>query len=196
LPSTLAGWIPFSLIIAGVTLRMRWGMLIGTVYAYVWLLLQIRQWWIPYLLGRTRLHDDFSWYHDHGYAETLKVPAPIGERPCKTHGLFRAGAREKAGASECARRVRDRCCADCREGLDETKLHVVSIAPLIANALAELLTAASCTGTAGMAERRRELRSRREEHVTCCKNCSSASWELLSQLRLKRGLRCTRSIAR
>jgi hypothetical protein len=58
LPSTLAGWIPFSLIIAGVTLRMRRGMLIGTVYAYVWLLLQIRQWWIPYLLGRTRLHDE------------------------------------------------------------------------------------------------------------------------------------------
>lgn len=40
-----------------------------------------------------------------------------------------------------------------------TKLHVVSIAPLIANALAELLTAASCTGTAAMAERRRAGRS-------------------------------------
>ena len=25
-------------------------------------------------------HDDFTWHHDHGYAETLKVLAPIGER--------------------------------------------------------------------------------------------------------------------
>jgi len=81
LPSTLAAWIPFSLIMLAFAFRLRWGMLIGTVYAYVWLLLQIRQWWIPYLFGRTRLHRDFTWYHEHGYAETLKVLPPIGERP-------------------------------------------------------------------------------------------------------------------
>jgi hypothetical protein len=62
-------------------LRIRWGMLVGTVYAYVWLLLQIRQWWIPYLFGPTALHADFGWYYEHGYTETLKVLPPIGDRP-------------------------------------------------------------------------------------------------------------------
>ena len=51
LPSTLSGWIPFFLIMLAFAFRMRWGMLVGTVYTYVWLLLQIRQWWIPYLFG-------------------------------------------------------------------------------------------------------------------------------------------------
>ena len=46
-----------------------------------------------------------------------------------------------------------------------TKLHVVSIAPLIANALAELLTGDSCTSTGGTAERRREAGSRVGEHA-------------------------------
>jgi hypothetical protein len=35
-------------------------------------------------------HDDFTWYHDHGYAETLKVLAPIGERRPPAHGLATA----------------------------------------------------------------------------------------------------------
>jgi hypothetical protein len=56
-------------------------MLVGTVYTYVWLLLQIRQWWIPYLLGPTALHRDLAWYYQHGYAETVKVLPPIGDRP-------------------------------------------------------------------------------------------------------------------
>jgi hypothetical protein len=81
LPSTLAGWIPFLLIMSAFALRVRWGMLVGTIYSYVWLLLQIRQWWIPYLFGPTALHRDFSWYYEHGYTETLKILPPIGDHP-------------------------------------------------------------------------------------------------------------------
>ena len=81
LPSTLAAWIPFLLIMLTFVYRIRWGMVAGTVYTYVWLLLQIRQWWIPYLFGPTPLHRDFSWYYEHGYAETLKVLPPIGDHP-------------------------------------------------------------------------------------------------------------------
>jgi len=81
LPSTLSGWIPFLLIMLAFAFRVRWGMLAGTIYTYVWLLLQIRQWWIPYLFGPTRLHRNFSWYYEHGYTETLKVLPPIGDHP-------------------------------------------------------------------------------------------------------------------
>jgi hypothetical protein len=81
LRSTLAGWIPFLLIMSAFALRLRWAMLVGIVYAYVWLLLQIRQWWILYLFGPTSLHRDFSWYYAHGYAETIKVLPPIADHP-------------------------------------------------------------------------------------------------------------------
>lgn len=81
LPSTLAGWIPFLLIMSAFALRWRWGMLVGSAYSYVWLLLQIRQWWIPYLFGTTVLHRDFGWYYEHGYTETLKVLPSIADRP-------------------------------------------------------------------------------------------------------------------
>jgi hypothetical protein len=81
LPSTLAAWIPFLLIMLTFVYRIRWGMVAGTVYTYVWLLLQIRQWWIPYLFGPTPLHRDFSWYYEHGYTETVKVLPPIGNHP-------------------------------------------------------------------------------------------------------------------
>jgi hypothetical protein len=66
LPSTLAAWIPFLLIMLTFAYRISWGMVAGTIYTYVWLLLQIRQWWIPYLFGPTPLHRDFSWYYEHG----------------------------------------------------------------------------------------------------------------------------------
>jgi hypothetical protein len=56
-------------------------MLIGVVHSYVWLLLQVRQWWIPYLLGPTPIHKDLSWYTEHGYAATIKFLPTIGDRP-------------------------------------------------------------------------------------------------------------------
>ena len=81
LPSTLAGWIPFLATMAVFALRLRWARLVGTVCACVGQLLQIRQLWVPYFFGSTRLHRDFSWYYEHGYAETLKVLPQFADRP-------------------------------------------------------------------------------------------------------------------
>jgi hypothetical protein len=81
LPSTLAGVVPFTVYAATFALRIRWLMVIGMVHSYVWLALQIRQWWIPYLFGPTALHRDFEWYAAHGYDPTLQVLPSIAERP-------------------------------------------------------------------------------------------------------------------
>ena len=81
LPSTLAGVIPFAIYMVAFGFGVRWLMLIGTVHSYVWLLLQVRQWWVPYLLGPTPIHRDFSWYTEHGYSATIKVLPTIGDRP-------------------------------------------------------------------------------------------------------------------
>jgi hypothetical protein len=103
---------------------MRWGMLIGTVYAYVWLLLQIRQSWIPYLLGHTRLHDDFTWYHDHGYAETLKVLALIGECRPPARGLATALS---AGDSNGDNRLLQDLAADIRRIVSTEELRMMAV---------------------------------------------------------------------
>jgi hypothetical protein len=80
LPSTLVGVIPFSIYLIAFRKRIPWLMLIGVVHSYVWLGLQVRQWWIPYLFGPTPIHQDFSWYADHGYSETLKFLPAVGNR--------------------------------------------------------------------------------------------------------------------
>ena len=51
------------------------------MHSYIWLLLQVRQWWIPYLLGPTPIHKDFRWYTEHGYSETIKFLPAIADRP-------------------------------------------------------------------------------------------------------------------
>jgi hypothetical protein len=81
LPSTLVGVIPFSVYAVGFWFGIRWLMLVGTVHAYVWLLLQLRQWWVPYLFGPTFLHRSFGWYREGGYDETVRFLPRIGERP-------------------------------------------------------------------------------------------------------------------
>ena len=81
LPSTLAGVIPFAIYMLAFARGARWLMLIGVVHSYVWLLLQVRQWWVPYLLGPTPIHKDFSWYTEHGYAATMKFLPAIDDRP-------------------------------------------------------------------------------------------------------------------
>ncbi|ACZ40584.1 hypothetical protein [Sphaerobacter thermophilus] len=81
LASTLSGVIPFSIIALGFALRIPLLMLVGTVYSYVWLLLQIRQWWIPYLFGSTPLHRAFDWYTAHGYDQTVRFLPVIEGRP-------------------------------------------------------------------------------------------------------------------
>jgi hypothetical protein len=72
LPSTLAALIPFGVYATAFALGVRWLMLVGTVHSYVWLALQIRQWWIPYLFGPTALHRDFGWYFANGYDRTTR----------------------------------------------------------------------------------------------------------------------------
>ena len=68
LPSTLMAVIPFGMVLLGLRLeRGRW-IYAGWIWSMVWLLLQIRQWWLPYLFGPTFLHENFAWYFQHGYA--------------------------------------------------------------------------------------------------------------------------------
>ncbi|MGZ3271901.1 MAG: hypothetical protein ACXU71_13130 [Croceibacterium sp.] len=81
LPSTLAALIPFGVYATAFALGVRWLMLVGTVHSYVWLALQIRQWWIPYLFGPTALHRDFGWYFANGYDRTIKILPEIDDRP-------------------------------------------------------------------------------------------------------------------
>lgn len=81
LPSTLAGVVPFVVYMLAFATGTRWLMLIGVVHSYIWLLLQVRQWWIPYLLGPTPIHKDFGWYTEHGYSETIKFLPAIADRP-------------------------------------------------------------------------------------------------------------------
>ncbi|MGZ3266043.1 MAG: hypothetical protein ACXWI4_10130, partial [Croceibacterium sp.] len=81
LPSTLAALIPFGVYATAFALGVRWLMLVGTVHSYVWLALQIRQWWIPYLFGPTALRRDFGWYFANGYDRTIKILPEIDDRP-------------------------------------------------------------------------------------------------------------------
>jgi hypothetical protein len=79
-PSTLVAAIPFGFYEAAFACGLRWMMIVGTVHSYVWLALQIRQWWIPYLFGSTWLHSDFEWYCAHGYDRTISILSRIGDR--------------------------------------------------------------------------------------------------------------------
>ena len=80
-PSTLAGWIPGLFTLWALWRRARWAVGVGAVWTVVWFLLQVRQWWLPYLFGPTPLHSDFRWYIEHGYTETLRILPQRGARP-------------------------------------------------------------------------------------------------------------------
>lgn len=81
LASTLTGAIPFGLVIFAYIKHIRWAMLVGMVHSYVWLALQLRQWWLPYLFGSTPLHRSFDWFFDNGYTETVRVLPFVEGRP-------------------------------------------------------------------------------------------------------------------
>jgi hypothetical protein len=81
LPSMLVGLIPFSIYAVAFAVGIRPLMLVGMVHSYIWLALQVRQWWLPYLFGATPLHRDLSWYEAGGYSETLRIPPLINGRP-------------------------------------------------------------------------------------------------------------------
>lgn len=80
-PSTLAGWIPGLFTLWALRRGSRLGITIGAGWTVVWFLLQLRQWWLPYLLGPTPMHQDFRWYWEGGYAQTLHVLPARGSRP-------------------------------------------------------------------------------------------------------------------
>lgn len=79
--STLSGVIPFTIIAVVFAFRIPWLMLVGMVYSWVWLLLQVRQWWIPYLFGESPAHRSFGWYNEGGYAETVTILPEVSGRP-------------------------------------------------------------------------------------------------------------------
>jgi hypothetical protein len=51
------------------------------MHSRFWLMLRIRQWWIPFLLTPIALHRDLSWHVAHGYDRTSKVLPGIDDRP-------------------------------------------------------------------------------------------------------------------
>jgi hypothetical protein len=79
--STLAGWLPGLFTVWALAHGSRWGVTFGAGWTVVWLLLQMQQWWLPYLFGPTPLHRDFRWYWAGGYALTLHILPARGARP-------------------------------------------------------------------------------------------------------------------
>lgn len=75
LASTISGAVPFLLAVVGFGIwRNRWLALVAAVYSWVWLGLQIAQWWPGYLTG-----GESAWYVDGGYGETIKWLPRIGD---------------------------------------------------------------------------------------------------------------------
>ena len=81
LPSTLTALIPFCGVLIGLARNRQVWIYIGWLWSVLWLLLQIRQWWLPYFFGPTVLHENFAWYFQHGYAQTMKIVAIAQDRP-------------------------------------------------------------------------------------------------------------------
>ena len=81
LGSTLMGWVPFSALALGVIKKNRMVGYFGFAWAAIWLLLQVRQWWVPYWFGPTIVHADFSWYYEHGYTTTQSLLPKLSDRP-------------------------------------------------------------------------------------------------------------------
>jgi hypothetical protein len=81
LPSTLMAVLPFSLVLFGLAQNRRAWIYLGWIWSMVWLALQIRQWWVPYFFGPTFIHENFAWYFQHGYTETLKILPIAQSRP-------------------------------------------------------------------------------------------------------------------
>jgi ribose-phosphate pyrophosphokinase len=88
-------------------------------------------------------------------SESVRALLAAGARPefivATTHGLFRAGARAKLEHPSVRAVYTTDAVPIAEKGW--TKLHVVSIAPLIANALGELLAAASGANVGDIAQR-------------------------------------------
>lgn len=80
--STVSGWVPGLFVLWSLCGGPPWALVVSTVWSWIWLLLQLNQWWRPYLFGRGPGAPDFDWYWTHGYAGTLKwLPVAAGRRP-------------------------------------------------------------------------------------------------------------------
>lgn len=79
--STAVGLLPGALVLAGVASGKRLAIVLGACWLWLWFALQVRQWWIPYLFGRTPFHRNFRWYAEGGYHRTLSLLPIKGERP-------------------------------------------------------------------------------------------------------------------
>lgn len=80
--STCVGVIPGLLVIAGLRSGGQSAAALGAVWLWIWLALQVRQWWIPYLFGASVLHRDFTWYVAGGFDKTLRLLPPVAGWPC------------------------------------------------------------------------------------------------------------------
>jgi hypothetical protein len=79
--STAVGLIPGILIIASLASSNKLKAAFGAGWLWLWFVLQIRQWWVPYLFGQTALHRDFLWYVAGGYDKTIRVLPERAGRP-------------------------------------------------------------------------------------------------------------------
>jgi hypothetical protein len=79
LRSTVVGTFPALLVV--LALLADRGLPVAASWLWVWLLLQVRQWWIPYFFGSTRLHRDLRWYFAGRYNRTLNVLNQKEDRP-------------------------------------------------------------------------------------------------------------------
>jgi len=77
--STAVGLVPGTLVLACLASANQRGAALGGCWLWLWFALQIRQWWVPYLLGETALHRDFRWYVAGGYDRTIRLlPQRVG----------------------------------------------------------------------------------------------------------------------
>ena len=72
--STLVGVVPGVTVIGVLLFGGRRARRIAAVWTWVWLLLQILQWWVPYLTGLHPLTQDGGrWYFEGGYDQTVHL---------------------------------------------------------------------------------------------------------------------------
>lgn len=79
--STLVGVLPGVLVLVALARGSELAVLLAASWLWVWLALQIRQWWVPYLFGSTALHRDLGWYAAGGYDRTARVLPRAAHRP-------------------------------------------------------------------------------------------------------------------
>lgn len=65
-------------LLLGPLLRLRWLVGVAALLCFLWLLLQIQGWWLPYVFGTSASGMRF---YQHWFSQTLKVLPPIADHP-------------------------------------------------------------------------------------------------------------------